>query len=121
MAAATPIGPRSHPKRAGSLDSWRMSASAYSKWPAIHIASGAAARLNAKRRGARPPRASRTDKERQSSATASVPAAGPATSNTAKVKVSAIEKLTGIAVIRSVVTPLSSVSPATSAHRQSVG
>ena len=52
--------------------------------PAIHIASGAAARLNTKRRGARPPRASRTDTERQSSATASVAAAGPATSKTAK-------------------------------------
>ncbi len=66
-------------------------------------------------------RASRMEMTRQSIATVTVPAAGPNSSAAAMVKLSEIEKLTGVPGSRSVADPLSAVRPSRTNQRSSIG
>jgi hypothetical protein len=88
---------------------------------AIHIASGGAVALNTTRRAGMGRRASRLEMTRQSIATVTVPAAGPNSSAAAMVKLSEIEKLTGVPGSRSVADPLSAVRPSSTNQRSSIG
>ena len=82
------------------------------------MASGGAAQLNSRRSGRNPARvrASLAEMARLSSATATVPAAGPNTTAAVRVNTSEMEKLAGIAGTLSTAVPASSVSAASTHH-----
>ena len=90
-------------------------------WAAIHIATGGAVALNTTRRAGMGRRASRIEMTRQSMATVTVPAAGPNSIAAAMVKLSEMEKLTGVPGSRSVADPLSAVRARSTNQRSSTG
>src|SRR3989442_3714179 len=96
-------------------------ASRKNAWAAAHIAKAGAVPLNSTRRAGMGRRARRIEMTRLSIATVTIPAAGPNSRAAAIVKLSEIEKLTGVPGNRSVADPLSTVRPTSTNQRSSTG